>query len=62
MSKIYIKAIIEPDGEGYHAYCPELKGLHTCGDTYDEAIEHLHDAITAYLQSIIKNDIEVTYW
>lgn len=28
--------IVEPDGDGFHAYCPMLKGLHTAGDTEKE--------------------------
>ena len=40
---------IEPDGEEFHAWCPELKGCHTHGKTQNEAIENLRDAIHLYL-------------
>lgn len=50
-----LEVVIEPDDGQYHAYCPALKGLHTCGDTVDEALEHAADAAAAYLASLIKH-------
>jgi len=50
-----IEFIIEPDDEGFHAYCPALKGLHTCGDSEEEAIRNVRDAAIAYLQSSIEH-------
>ena len=41
----------EPDG-GFHAYCPALKGCHSEGDTVDEAVNNIREAITAYLESV----------
>lgn len=40
---------IEPDGDEFHAWYPELKGCHTHGKTQNEAIENLRDAIHLYL-------------
>ena len=47
--------VVEPDEVGFHAYCPALKGLHTCGDTEDEALQNAKDAAIAYLHSLIKH-------
>ncbi|KPK77752.1 MAG: hypothetical protein AMJ89_01880 [candidate division Zixibacteria bacterium SM23_73] len=41
----------EEDG-GYHAFCPALPGCHTQGDTYDEAMENIKDAIRLYIESL----------
>ena len=41
----------QPDG-GFHAYCPTLKGCHSQGDSLDEAVENIREAIAAYLQSV----------
>jgi predicted RNase H-like HicB family nuclease len=41
----------EEDG-GYHAFCPALPGCHTQGDSYDEAIENIKEAIRLYLESL----------
>ncbi len=50
-----IEIIVEPDGDGFHAYCPALKGLHTCGDTRGEALRNAGDAAIAYIESLIKH-------
>lgn len=50
-----VQVIIEPDGPGFHAYCPALKGLHTCGETEEQALKNAKDAVSAYLQSLIKH-------
>ena len=41
----------EEDG-GYHASCPALKGCHTQGDTLDEAVANVREAIEVYLESL----------
>lgn len=50
-----VQIFIEPDESGFHAYCPALKGLHTCGDTPEEALSNAKDAAIAYLRSLIKH-------
>lgn len=57
---IRLEIIIEPDNGAFHAYCLALKGLHTCGDTADEAMENAVDAVTAYLQSVKANLADLT--
>ncbi|HEY4715892.1 MAG TPA: type II toxin-antitoxin system HicB family antitoxin [bacterium] len=41
----------EEDG-GYHAFCPALPGCHTQGDTYDETMENIKDAVKLYIESL----------
>ena len=41
----------EEDG-GYHVFCPALPGCHTQGDTFDEAMENIKDAIKLYIESL----------
>jgi predicted RNase H-like HicB family nuclease len=48
-----VEIVVEKDGDGYHAYCPALKGLHVGGDTVDEAVETAMDAAGWYLESMI---------
>lgn len=50
-----VEIIIEPDGDSFHSYCPALKGLHSCGDTEEEAVQNAKDAAVAYLMSSIKH-------
>jgi predicted RNase H-like HicB family nuclease len=42
----------EEDG-GYHAFCPALPGCHTQGDSYDETIMNIQDAIKLYIESLL---------
>lgn len=50
-----VELTIEKDGDGFHAFCPVLPGLHVGGDTKDEVLEYAKDAVIAYLQSMIKH-------
>jgi predicted RNase H-like HicB family nuclease len=43
------------EGGGFHTYVPALRGLHSCGDTIEEAKHNTKDAIVAYLTSLIKH-------
>jgi len=51
-----IGVFVEPDDDGFHAYCPALKGLHTYGSTEKEAFENAKYAAIAYLESSIKHN------
>ncbi len=44
----------EADG-GFHAFCPTLKGCHSQGDSLDEAVANMREAIEAYLESVKAN-------
>jgi predicted RNase H-like HicB family nuclease len=41
---------IEPDGNEFHAWSPELPGCHTHGKTVAEAMRNLKDAVQLYLE------------
>lgn len=51
--------IIEEDSEGYFAFCPELQGCYTQGDTYDEVLKNIKDAIRLHLEDRIKCGEEI---
>jgi predicted RNase H-like HicB family nuclease len=44
--------ILESDEGGYHAFCPALSGCHTCGDTLEDALENIRDAVRLYCKSL----------
>ena len=53
--KVYNYTVIlerEEDG-GYHAFCPLLKGCHSQGDTFEEAIANITEAVELYLESLM---------
>jgi predicted RNase H-like HicB family nuclease len=41
---------------GYHAFCPILKGCHSQGDTFEEAIDNITEAIKLYLENLIDDN------
>ncbi len=47
-----VKAILEwdEDAQSYSATCPELNYISSCGDTKEEAVENLKDAIQLLLE------------
>jgi len=45
----------EPDG-GYHAFCPLLKGCHSQGNSVEEAIANITEAIELYIESLIADN------
>jgi len=51
--------VIEKDEDGYYAFCPELQGCYTQGDTYEEVMENIKDAIRLHLEDRIENGEEI---
>ncbi len=50
------KVILTPAEEGgYIVEVPSLPGCYSQGDTYDEAIENIKDAIEAFIESMKKH-------
>ena len=47
-----LRIVIEYDTEtkSYSAVCPELPGCSSCGDTEQEAMENIKEAIELYLE------------
>jgi len=48
-----VEFIFEPQDEGgYHVYAPELPGLHTQGDSLEEATENAREALALYVDGL----------
>ncbi|OGU57301.1 MAG: hypothetical protein A2X64_06205 [Ignavibacteria bacterium GWF2_33_9] len=52
-----LSILIEEDDNGFYAFCPELKGCHSQGDTFSEAFENIKEAIELYLETISSEEI-----
>lgn len=50
--------LFQKDENGYFAFCPELEGCHSQGDTFEEAKENIREAIELYLETMSVNEIE----
>jgi len=59
MKTYRLSVVIEKDKDGYFAFCPELQGCYTQGDTYEEALDNIRDAIHLHLQDRIGTGEEI---
>lgn len=50
MKNYRFSIIIEKDKDGYFVFCPELQGCYSQGDTYEEAMENVKDAIRLHAE------------
>jgi len=57
--KYGLSVIIERDKYGYAAFCPELQGCYTQGDTYEEVIQNIKDAIKLHIEDRVANNEEI---
>lgn len=59
MSIYKFSVVVEKDIDGYFAFCPELQGCYTQGDTYEDALENIKDAIRLHIEDRIESGEEV---
>lgn len=52
--------IIERDEYGYYAFVPELEGCQSQGDTLDEVLANIQEAMELYLETMKSDDIRWT--
>jgi predicted RNase H-like HicB family nuclease len=50
---------IEKDEDGFFAECPMLPGCVTQGDTYEEALANIKDAVRLYLEDMAANNEKI---
>jgi predicted RNase H-like HicB family nuclease len=48
--------IIEKDEAGYYAYCPDLPGCQTQGDTLEETMDNIREAIELYIETLSEEE------
>lgn len=48
---------IKPDGDEFHAWSPELPGVHTHGATRAVALKNLKDAVRLYLDDVMEESL-----
>jgi predicted RNase H-like HicB family nuclease len=60
MMNVYrFSVVIEKDIDGYFAFCPELQGCYTQGDTYEEVVGNIRDAIRLHIEDRIENNEDI---
>ena len=59
MRNITLPIVIEVDADGFFVSCPALQGCYSQGDTYEEAIENIKDAIKLHLVDRLADGEEI---
>ena len=60
MKNYRFAVIVEKDEEGYFAYCPELQGCYTQGDTFEEVMANIKDAIKLHVEDRLASNEPIT--
>jgi predicted RNase H-like HicB family nuclease len=47
-----VSVVVERDNFGYYAYSPELDGCQTQGDSFEEVMANIKEAIELYLETL----------
>ena len=47
-----VNIVIEKDDYGYYAFCPEMKGCQSQGDSLDEVLANIKEAVELYLETL----------
>ncbi len=59
MKNYRFSIVVEKDENGYFAFCPELQGCYTQGETYEETLENIKDAVKLHLEDRIADREEL---
>ena len=58
MKNITLPIVIESDANGFFVSCPALQGCYSQGDTYEEAVENIKDAVRLHIEDRIADGEE----
>ena len=47
-----INIVIEEDNDGFYAYCPQLEGCQSQGDSLEEVKQNIHEAVQLYIETL----------
>ncbi|MDO9026484.1 MAG: type II toxin-antitoxin system HicB family antitoxin [bacterium] len=51
-----VSVIIEKDENGFYAYTPELEGCQSQGDTLEEVVKNIKEAVELYLETLTRSE------
>jgi predicted RNase H-like HicB family nuclease len=51
-----VSVVIEKDENGFYAYSPELDGCQSQGDTLEDVIGNIREAVGLYLETLTKTE------
>ena len=59
MKILALSITVESDEDGYFVSCPALQGCYSQGDTYEDAIENIKDAIKLHIENRVNDGEEI---
>jgi predicted RNase H-like HicB family nuclease len=59
MLRLTLPVILESDEDGYFVSCPALQGCYSQGETCEEALENVRDAVWLHLEDRLANGEEI---
>ena len=59
MKQLTLPIVIEADTDGYFVSCPALQGCYSQGDTHEEAVENIKDAIRLHIEDRLAGGEEI---
>ena len=59
MKHLVLPIVVEEDADGYFVSCPPLQGCYSQGDTYEEAVKNIKDAIRLHIEDRLADGEEI---
>jgi len=59
MKTLTLPIVIEADMDGYFVSCPALQGCYSQGETYEEAVTNIKDAIRLHIEDRLADGEEI---
>jgi predicted RNase H-like HicB family nuclease len=59
MKRLTFPIIVEADSDGYYVSCLALQGCYSQGDTYEEAVANIKDAIRLHIEDRLADGEEI---
>lgn len=59
MRQLTLPIVVEADSDGYFVSCPALQGCYSQGETYEEAVENIKDAIRLHIEDRLADGEEI---
>jgi predicted RNase H-like HicB family nuclease len=59
MKHLTLPIVVEKDSDGYFVSCPALQGCYSQGDTYEEAVANIKDAIRLHIEDHLADGEEI---
>lgn len=60
MATYRLNILVEQDADGFVARCVELQGCFAQGDSYEEALENIHDVIRLHVEDRLERGEVIT--